>query len=747
MPRWTERLLVVGHGGTGRTTTVRSWADDAVRNIDGPVVWIRGSFEQHADPSSPSSGRATADAIATIENADAVAVDDAHWLSNEVIDALVARSGDVPVCATRAPWPDSTTLQHLNSALTLREPPRHLEPMSSHEIAEAQAEAPATEITADALALFTAGSPALTRLCLEHQWSGDSGQVPTAVVDAVIRLARQSGHDVVQLLQLMSLGLRIEDAVATVKSERDDVERRLRVSGLVSDGTPHRVAITSFRHDMTRSDRQALGVLIVESAIAPSADVRAQVDRTSGDRLLQAAAALRLGDPDAERLISRAAAQSADDKAVGDKAAELQFGVDMRAMRWTQAAAGAPLGALSSLAGAFAADLTDQPESRTSRSLLDQTQTMIVDYADGNPNSAMALGADITERAHTLDFDQPIGWSPAAIGALVALGSGDARTARAWALKAFDTNASGDGEQRNHRLIAAIAGIALNEFSEALDLVREGPDHSWPRRDRLLLASIDASIARRSGDTTRLRSAWQQCEPLIVGQPVSWLLFDPLLEVLCAGARIGDTRRVNPVVDQLTGQLQRLPSTGPGGAAALWLALHLAISVDDWPTVTNVSQQLGRLATVDRRSAARSAAGRAWGSVAEVRATDSLIDLVAVDDAVGQLVAVDDAWEASRLLGQAALDHQDAGVARTLLERARQLVTDPVETADALLAAGLSEREAEVARLVAEGRTYKDIGAQLFISAKTVEHHVARIRQRLGAGSRADMLATIREMS
>ena len=41
---------------------------------------------------------------------------------------------------------------------------------------------------------------------------------------------------------------------------------------------------------------------------------------------------------------------------------------------------------------------------------------------------------------------------------------------------------------------------------------------------------------------------------------------------------------------------------------------------------------------------------------------------------------------------------------------------------------------------------YRDIGAQLFISAKTVEHHVARIRRRLGAESRSEMLSMLRAM-
>jgi DNA-binding CsgD family transcriptional regulator len=41
---------------------------------------------------------------------------------------------------------------------------------------------------------------------------------------------------------------------------------------------------------------------------------------------------------------------------------------------------------------------------------------------------------------------------------------------------------------------------------------------------------------------------------------------------------------------------------------------------------------------------------------------------------------------------------------------------------------------------------YRDIGGRLFISAKTVEHHVARIRRRLGAGSRSEMLSMLRTM-
>jgi DNA-binding NarL/FixJ family response regulator len=50
---------------------------------------------------------------------------------------------------------------------------------------------------------------------------------------------------------------------------------------------------------------------------------------------------------------------------------------------------------------------------------------------------------------------------------------------------------------------------------------------------------------------------------------------------------------------------------------------------------------------------------------------------------------------------------------------------------------GLSERELEVAQLLARGKSNKEIGAQLHISPRTVQVHVARIFDKLGVRSRA----------
>jgi len=50
---------------------------------------------------------------------------------------------------------------------------------------------------------------------------------------------------------------------------------------------------------------------------------------------------------------------------------------------------------------------------------------------------------------------------------------------------------------------------------------------------------------------------------------------------------------------------------------------------------------------------------------------------------------------------------------------------------------GLTAREAEVLRCVAAGHTNREIATNLFISPKTVGHHLASIFAKLGVASRA----------
>jgi DNA-binding NarL/FixJ family response regulator len=83
-----------------------------------------------------------------------------------------------------------------------------------------------------------------------------------------------------------------------------------------------------------------------------------------------------------------------------------------------------------------------------------------------------------------------------------------------------------------------------------------------------------------------------------------------------------------------------------------------------------------------------------------------------------------------------------------LAQRGRLRLTDPATAtaqpqtapspADAL---GLTQREAEVLALVAEGRTNRQIGQELFITPKTAGVHVSRILAKLGVAGRGEAAA------
>jgi DNA-binding CsgD family transcriptional regulator len=83
----------------------------------------------------------------------------------------------------------------------------------------------------------------------------------------------------------------------------------------------------------------------------------------------------------------------------------------------------------------------------------------------------------------------------------------------------------------------------------------------------------------------------------------------------------------------------------------------------------------------------------------------------------------------------AALDLNDAAVyARRQIDLARR---DPAATARAARPAGLSRREIEVLRLLADGCSSREIASQLFISARTAEHHVQHVYTKIGVTGRA----------
>ncbi len=102
---------------------------------------------------------------------------------------------------------------------------------------------------------------------------------------------------------------------------------------------------------------------------------------------------------------------------------------------------------------------------------------------------------------------------------------------------------------------------------------------------------------------------------------------------------------------------------------------------------------------------------------------------------------------ATTALGQSRFETEFAAGSRLSRDDAVRLAlgeSEPVAGAVAPAGAGiglLAKRETEVARLVAEGLTNKEIGARLFISEHTVDSHVRSILNKLGCNSRAQIAA------
>ena len=75
-------------------------------------------------------------------------------------------------------------------------------------------------------------------------------------------------------------------------------------------------------------------------------------------------------------------------------------------------------------------------------------------------------------------------------------------------------------------------------------------------------------------------------------------------------------------------------------------------------------------------------------------------------------------------------------------ERARGELQATGETArkrDASTLDDLTPQELRIAQLVADGATNREVGAQLFVSPKTVEYHLRKVFMKLGVGSRVEL--------
>jgi DNA-binding CsgD family transcriptional regulator len=337
--------------------------------------------------------------------------------------------------------------------------------------------------------------------------------------------------------------------------------------------------------------------------------------------------------------------------------------------------------------------------------------------------------------------------TPHALGALVAVTAGDAGTAERLLDRALASGVGGPVATDRHRLLLSWVRMRAGRYDTALSEARRSTGRPTTDRDRVLSAAVVAGIARRSGDIASLRESWGLAEPVLARRAVDLFHIEVVEELLVAAARLGQIRRATPLLDAADEIVDRLGRPAPWSAAIGWAQLQMAVADDDVNGVGAAAERLRTIAGAgaDRigvRIRAMDAAAQCWA-----RMLDDDVRHDAVLAAADALSEAQLPWEGSRLAGQAAIRTSDSAAARRLLERARGAVpTEPAVDLSGGSMKPLSGREVEIGRLVLEGRTHREIGAQLYISPKTVEHHVARIRTKLGATTRAEFVAVLREV-
>ena len=231
-----------------------------------------------------------------------------------------------------------------------------------------------------------------------------------------------------------------------------------------------------------------------------------------------------------------------------------------------------------------------------------------------------------------------------------------------------------------------------------------GRDHRWPARFALLAVAAEVE---------------QALDALARREPV-----DVDAVVACLAQRVADARTACTRPD--TGEL-------PVGVA---------------PFLAHAEASITRLTTGDPEAWARAAAAwdehaDRWGAaVARVREAEAAA-------AVGEAARASDALRAAHhtaveLQARPLLADIDAVATRTRLRVEQEPVT-ALGASDASRL-GLTSREAEVLALVAAGRTNRQIGAELFVSEKTVSVHVSNILRKLGATSRVEAAAVAQRL-
>jgi DNA-binding CsgD family transcriptional regulator len=355
----------------------------------------------------------------------------------------------------------------------------------------------------------------------------------------------------------------------------------------------------------------------------------------------------------------------------------------------------------------------------------------------------------------------PLPEAPAVLAAAVAMNAGELAIADDVLNAAISAEQGGPAFRARLLLMQSLVSLRADRPVRARELLQAGEADaaSHPRglRDEVLAVAVRVGLARHQGEISLLVRAWAAARPAIAAMQVDVTTLPVLSELTVAAARLGEASLMRSHLAAAWDLLDRIGRPPSWSTALRWTEIEAALLRNEPAAVERHAAVLDSI-TGHRIAAGLARAGRTWAA-----ALGGDVDVEAVEVAVRDLTAAGYRWDAGRLAGHAAgraAEHRDT---LHLLALARSLHPDepgsPIEGASGPTVpppasgasdapngdgARLSAREREVARLVLEGKTYAEIGDAIFISPRTAEHHIARIRRRLGASGRSDLMARLR---
>lgn len=758
MPGAPPRAMLVGNAGSGKTASLRR-----LRTVVGSAA--PGTAFATGEPDAAIIDGLPADTV--------LIVDDAHLLGDEQLAALRRRAEDpdASLLVAARPWPTVESLDDIARAVERTLPPivlGHVGP-------------------SDLLPYLEAHGPSMSRSCAQHILEATGG-VTWLVAEAVSRhdeldCADDAGHaELHRALQ------------GTVLHRLDTVDRALRpaieslCAALGSDAAAETYddEAVACGHAAGLLLRNGGGVPLVRSAVRASMPLHrlARIaggleDQDSADAttliVRRARGAWMQGDTDGAIDLAESAsdtARAADGDALADVSAGVWAARGMMSQAHAVYRASAPVGIRSRSLALIAAlgsgekepedtgDASDAPAEAApstigvSMALLRRglrrtiagecSETVLTDFVRAAEMYTSSHGAGAVPEL------------PAVIAAIAALSVGEVPTAAA----VIDDAVSGGhgGSWARARLLLWRAWVSVQrarpvEARDDLARAREIAP-TLPARDELLAGAVQVAIARRYEDAAGAEEAWRRTRGVILRTEVDLYLLHPLADLISAATRAGEAARIAPHLERA------LEITAALGDPPLWIAhlrwagIQQGILLGNPAHLTPHAKALVAASANSRVAAVMARAGRVWTAV-----LGGTVDPAAVEAAAEGLASIGLKWDGARLAGHGAARTDDRKIAARLLACARELHptdaarraadagdaadADPGRTAPEEL---LSDREIEVARLVLQGKTYAEIGEAIFISPRTAEHHIAHIRNRLGATSRSEVLAKLRQL-